>query len=72
MLRYKYVYDESGQVALDYNFTNNTATKYVYDANGNILQKTPYTNVTTTDLSTATQGAAISYTYDSNWAIQRV
>ncbi len=42
---------------------------YVYDANGNIVSKTPYTNVTSSDLSTATQGTAIAYSYtDTNWS----
>ena len=37
--------------------------------NNNIVPKTPYTNVTSSDLTTATQGAVISYGYgDTNWS----
>ena len=66
-LLYKYEYDEAGQIAKDYNFATSTATTFVYDANGNIVSKTPYTNVTSADLSTATAGTPITYTYDTNW-----
>lgn len=66
-LLYKYEYDEAGQIAKDYNFATSTATVLVYDANGNIVSKTPYTNVTSADLSTATVGTPITYTYDTNW-----
>ena len=65
----QYVYDEASQVKAEYNYAEKTAMTYVYDANGNIVSKTPYTNVTSSDLSTATQGAAIVYGYgDSNWS----
>ena len=65
----QYVYDEASQVKAEYNYAEHTAMTYVYDANGNIVSKTPYTNVTSSDLSTATQGAAIVYGYgDSNWS----
>lgn len=67
-LLYKYVYDEAGQVAKDYNFAKSVATTYTYDNNGNIQSKTPYTNVTSDDLSTATQGTAITYSYDTSWS----
>ena len=65
----QYVYDEANQLKTEYNYAEGTAMTYVYDANGNIVSKTPYTNVTSSDLTTATQGAVISYGYgDTNWS----
>ena len=65
----QYVYDEANQLKTEYNYAEGTAMTYVYDANGNIVSKTPYTNVSSSDLTTATQGAVISYGYgDTNWS----
>ncbi len=69
VLNNEYVYDEANQLKEEYNYSLGTATIYVYDTNGNIVSKTPYTNVTSKDLSSATVGETIVYTYsDPNWS----
>ena len=64
---YKYTYDLQQQITAEYNFVDGTAITYTYDDFGNILTKTPYTEVTSEDLTTATVGETISYTYDTTW-----